>query len=69
MNRKLLKPHEVDVLLRYPFGRALKLAKAKRLPCIRLPDGAIRFREEDIEQITFKSNDIHSGPIESLKEV
>jgi len=47
----LLKPAEVDLLLRYPIGRALKLAKAKCLPHIVLPDGEIRFDEAEIEAL------------------
>jgi hypothetical protein len=45
----LLTPREVDRLLRYPRGRSLRLAKAGRLPCIRLPDGQIRFEETELK--------------------
>ena len=48
---ELLKPQEVDLLLRYPFGRTLRLAKAKQIPCIRLPDGEIRFDKDEIEKL------------------
>ncbi len=51
MTTVLLKPVDVDLLLRYPIGRSLKLAKRGKLPHIVLPDGEIRFRETDIEQI------------------
>ncbi len=37
--------------MRYPAGRSAKLAKAGLLPFIRLPDGEIRFDENDIERI------------------
>lgn len=49
MEITLLKPAEVDLLLRYPAGRSLKLARAGRLPHIVLPDGSIRFDEAKIE--------------------
>lgn len=51
MTKRLLKPKEVDLLLRYPAGRSMKLAKAGLLPFIRLPDGEIRFDEKDVEQL------------------
>lgn len=50
-NIQLLKPREVDLLLRYPAGRAARLAKRGLLPSIRLPDGEIRFRETDVRKI------------------
>ena len=48
---KLLKPTEVDELLRYAAGRATKLARSGKIPFIRLPDGAIRFDEREIKQL------------------
>jgi len=51
MDRQLLTPREVDVLLRYPAGRTLRLAKAGRILCIRLPDGEIRIDEADLETL------------------
>ena len=48
---KLLTPNEVDVSLRYRPGRAKRLAKSKVLPCIKLPDGEIRFDAQVIERI------------------
>ena len=51
MDVTLLKPREVDLLFRYPAGRSLRLAKAGRMPCVRLPDGEIRFNERDIDKI------------------
>jgi hypothetical protein len=48
---ELLKPKEVDILLRYPAGRATRLAKRGLLPYILLPDGSIRFRQGDIEAL------------------
>ena len=48
---KLLKPTEVDELLRYAAGRSLSLAKAGKISFIQLPDGAIRFDECEIEQM------------------
>jgi predicted site-specific integrase-resolvase len=50
-NIELLKPREVDVLLRYPPGRTAKLARAGRIPCIRLPDGEIRIDADEIKRL------------------
>jgi predicted site-specific integrase-resolvase len=49
--RTLLTPRDVDGLFRYPAGRAARLAKAGRIPCIRLPDGEIRFDASEIEKM------------------
>lgn len=38
-------------MLRYPAGRSLRLAKAGRIPFIRLPDGELRFDETEIEKL------------------
>jgi hypothetical protein len=51
MTRELLTPSDVDRIFRYPTGRAARLARAGTLPCIRLPDGAIRFDAEAIETL------------------
>jgi len=56
MTKQLLKPNEVDLLLRYSAGRSKKLAKAGLLPFIRLPDGEIRFDEKDIERLLGTTN-------------
>jgi len=45
---EILTPEEVDRLLRYPRGRAVKLAKAGLLPAILLPDGEVRFDRQAI---------------------
>jgi hypothetical protein len=47
--KTLLTSREVERLFRYPRGRALRLAKAGRIPFIRLPDGEIRFAQCEIE--------------------
>jgi predicted site-specific integrase-resolvase len=47
----LLMPREVDRMLRYPRGRALRLARAGLIPVIRLPDGELRFDEGDIAKL------------------
>jgi len=51
MEIHLLKPREVDVMLRYPAGRSLRLAKANKIPCVHLPDGEVRFDEVVIKQL------------------
>lgn len=43
-----LTPEEVDGLLRYPRGRAARLARAGKLPVIILPDGELRFSRDSI---------------------
>ena len=48
---EILTPEEVDRLFRYPRGRAAKLARAKKLPVIFLPDGEVRFRQSDIAEL------------------
>jgi len=55
---KLLKAIEVDELLRYSAGKTLRLAKAGKIPFVRLPDGSIRFEESAIQKI-LKSNNCH----------
>lgn len=47
----LLMPREVDRMLRYPRGRALRLARAGQLPSVKLPDGEVRFDAEEIERV------------------
>lgn len=42
----LLLPREVDALLRFPRGRAQRLAKTGELPAVFLPGGEIRFDAE-----------------------
>jgi hypothetical protein len=46
-----LHPHEIDKRLNWPLGTAKRLAKRRRLPHYVLPDGAIRFRWEEIESL------------------
>ena len=50
-NIELLKPREVDLLLRYPPGRTARLARDGRIPCIRLPDGEIRIDADEIRRM------------------
>jgi len=49
MTQTLLMPRELDRILRYPRGRSLRLAKLGKIPCVRLPDGEVRFRPADLE--------------------
>ena len=48
---ELLRPLDVDVLLRYSYGRSKRLARRGLLPFLTLPDGEIRFRQSDINGI------------------
>lgn len=54
--KSLLMPREVDRLLRYPRGRAARLARIGQIPHIVLPDGEIRFDETDIEKLLISRN-------------
>jgi hypothetical protein len=47
----LLYPEDVDQRLNWPLGRAERLARQRRLPYVMLPDGTIRFRWEEIENL------------------
>lgn len=46
-----LYPEDVDRRLNWPLGRAERLARRRRLPHVLLPDGAVRFRWEEIEPL------------------
>jgi hypothetical protein len=48
---QLLYPEDVDQRLSWPLGRAVRLARQRRLPHVLLPDGSIRFRWTDIEPL------------------
>ncbi|MCK6465809.1 MAG: hypothetical protein L6Q93_13355 [Phycisphaerae bacterium] len=48
MSDQLLKPTELDSRLRFPRGRSARLARRGLIPCVRLPDGEIRFDPEVI---------------------
>ena len=51
---------EIDKRLAWPLGKAERLARRGRLPHLRLPDGSIRFRWEDIEPlIVFIPPNVH----------
>jgi hypothetical protein len=63
--KTLLHPHEVDRLLRYPRGRAARLARAGRIPFIRLPDGEIRFDQIEIERLLASANITRKGTVEN----
>jgi hypothetical protein len=41
-------PEDIDRLLNWPLGTALRLARRKRLPHYRLPDDSIRFLKEEV---------------------
>lgn len=48
----LLTGNELDALLRWPAGRAERLARRRRLPHYILPDGrSIRFARVEIEKL------------------
>ncbi len=47
----LLCGNEVDRRLKWPVGRADRLARRGRLPHIRLPDGSLRFEWLAIEHL------------------
>jgi hypothetical protein len=49
-----LYPEQVDRRVGWPLGRAARLARQRRLPFYLLPDGAIRFRWEDLEPLVLR---------------
>lgn len=49
MTTQLLKPGELDIRLRYPSGRSLRLARQGLIPSVTLPDGEVRFDPTVIE--------------------
>lgn len=51
MGNELLKPSQIDSLLRYPNGRSERLARRGLIPYIELPDGEIRFDPEVIREL------------------
>lgn len=42
---------EVDKRLRWPLGRAERLARRGKLPHLLLPDGVIRFRWRQVREL------------------
>ena len=46
----LLTPREVDRLLRWPQGRAVRYGQSGELPCIKLPGGELRFDRAQLER-------------------
>jgi hypothetical protein len=51
MPTDLVYPEDVDAILNWPPGRASRLARSRKLPHYLLPDGAVRFRMTEIEQL------------------
>ncbi len=51
MRQTFWYPEEVDQRLSWPLGRAERLARQRRLPCVLLPDGSIRFKWKEIEPL------------------
>jgi len=47
----LIYSEEVDRRLNWPLGKAERMARRRKLPHYLLPDGAIRFRWEEIETL------------------
>jgi hypothetical protein len=46
-----LYPEDIDHRLNWPLGTAARLARREKLPHYRLPDGAIRFKWDEIEAL------------------
>jgi len=46
----LLNPRQVSEMLRIPREDVEALAREGRIPCIKLPNGAIRFDPDDIDR-------------------
>ena len=65
----LLKPREVDLMLRYPSGRSKRLAKVGKIPYIKLPDGEIRFDAAVIQRLLKRVRDDKPKPSSTLGSV
>lgn len=66
---KLLMPDEVDRLFRYPRGRAARLARAGKIPFIKLPDGAVRFDPAVIARLIEPAVPPASAPRSEIPEM
>jgi hypothetical protein len=44
-------PEDIDHFLNWSLGTAARLARRYKLPHYRLPDGSIRFRKDEVEQL------------------
>ncbi len=51
MTNLLLYPEQIDRLLTWPLGTAARLSRQRRLPDVRLPDGATRFVWDEVEAL------------------
>lgn len=51
MDNERLWPEQIDRLLNWPLGTAARLARQRKLPHYRLPDGSIRFNRDEIEAL------------------
>ncbi len=56
-----LYPEEIDKRLNWPLGRAERLARRRKLPHVRLPDGSIRFEWEAIEALLERVPSVTEG--------
>lgn len=48
---KFCYPEDIDRLLTWALGTASRLARRRKLPHYRLPDGAIRFSKDEIQAL------------------
>ena len=51
MNADLIYPEQIDRFLNWSLGTAARMARRRRLPHYRLPDGSIRFRKDEVEAL------------------
>lgn len=51
MPTDLLYPDEIDARLNWPPGRTARLARRRKLPHYRLPDGSVRLRWAEVEPL------------------
>ena len=54
MEHPYLYPEQIDRRLGWPLGRAARLARQRRLPHYLLPDGAIRFRWNEVSALVLR---------------
>lgn len=63
--KDLVASPDIDRRLGWSIGRADSLARRKRLPHYRLPDGSIRFRWPEVASLIRRVPDLEREPQES----
>ncbi|QEL14654.1 hypothetical protein [Limnoglobus roseus] len=67
MPTDLIYPDDIDAQLNWPLGRASRLARAGKLPHYLLPDGAIRFRLDEVASLVRHVVPKTADPFETIQ--